>query len=600
MIDVDRKVAFILSLFVLLSILTYARFSPFKTKAINSYRVHNLDTGLNYTTIQGAIDANETLNGHTIFVENGVYFEHVVVNKSISLIGENRESTIVNGSNVGTVITIEANHTAIKNFLICNSGTNLGNVGIYLGFVRDARIEKNVITNTGGIYEIFSDNVAFNENVMNYNWYALCLMDSSNNNITANVMENNHYGISLDGCNSSILSNNTMNNNIYNFGILGDSLQDFIHHIDATNTINGCFIYYILNEKNVVINPSTFSKVGYIGIVNSTYVKVSHWDLSKNWCALLLAFANDSTITNVNITDNFHGIYLISSNNNTIENSRLAGNVYGLEQTTSNNTTVIANKFTENRDSIYVFSCNGSAFIENTIENSSYRGICLCYSNNDMIYHNNFIKNTIQVSPSITIANNWNDGYPSGGNYWSDYNGTDSDYDGIGDTPYFIDANNQDDYPLMGMFSSFNTSYGYAVDFVSNSAISEVSFDLSYTEAILAFNVSGESGSEGFLRVCIPKVLISSSYVIMFDGEIVTNTTYPQVRELSCSNETYEYLYINYTHSEHTITITGTTIIPEFPSFLIMPLFMIATLLAVIVYRRKHYLTTCNILFFLN
>jgi hypothetical protein len=64
--------------------------------------------------------------------------------------------------------------------------------------------------------------------------------------------------------------------------------------------------------------------------------------------------------------------------------------------------------------------------------------------------------------------------------------------------------------------------------------------------------------------------------------------TYPQVRELPCSNETYEYLYINYTHSEHTIEISGTTIIPEFPSFLVLPLFMIATLLAVIVYRRKR------------
>jgi len=49
--------------------------------------IHNLDTGLDYLTIQAAIDAPETLNGHTIFVENGTYSENVSVTKSIILMG---------------------------------------------------------------------------------------------------------------------------------------------------------------------------------------------------------------------------------------------------------------------------------------------------------------------------------------------------------------------------------------------------------------------------------------------------------------------------------------------------------------------------------
>jgi len=48
-------------------------------------RVHNLDTGSNYTTIQAAIDDEATFDGHTIFIDEGVYFEHVVVGKSLSL-----------------------------------------------------------------------------------------------------------------------------------------------------------------------------------------------------------------------------------------------------------------------------------------------------------------------------------------------------------------------------------------------------------------------------------------------------------------------------------------------------------------------------------
>jgi len=86
-------------------------------------------------------------------------------------------------------------------------------------------------------------------------------------------------------------------------------------------------------------------------------------------------------------------------------------------------------------------------------------GIVLYYSNNNVFYHNNFINNIQHVyilTPSY--ANSWDDGYPSGGNYWSDYDGIDlysgpqqdeTGSDGIGDTPYVIDEDNQDNYPLM-------------------------------------------------------------------------------------------------------------------------------------------------------
>jgi len=76
----------------------------------------------------------------------------------------------------------------------------------------------------------------------------------------------------------------------------------------------------------------------------------------------------------------------------------------------------------------------------------------------NQIYHNNFINNTNQASVTVGYENVWDDGYPSGGNYWSDYTGLDlysgpyqneTGSDGIGDTPHIIDANNRDSYPLM-------------------------------------------------------------------------------------------------------------------------------------------------------
>ena len=59
--------------------------------------VHNIDSGENFDTIQEAIDDSDTLNGHTIQVDAGIYYEHVFVDKSISLIGEDRNTTVIDG-----------------------------------------------------------------------------------------------------------------------------------------------------------------------------------------------------------------------------------------------------------------------------------------------------------------------------------------------------------------------------------------------------------------------------------------------------------------------------------------------------------------------
>jgi len=102
-----------------------------------------------------------------------------------------------------------------------------------------------------------------------------------------------------------------------------------------------------------------------------------------------------------------------------------------------------------NYSGIYLYSSFYNTISGNIIMANHY-GIDLSWSSNNIIYLNDFIDNTQHAYIGTSgYANFWDDGYPSGGNYWSDYTGVDADGDGIGDTPYVIDADNQDRYPLM-------------------------------------------------------------------------------------------------------------------------------------------------------
>jgi hypothetical protein len=222
---------------------------------------------------------------------------------------------------------------------------------------------------------------------------------------------------------------------------------------------------------------------------------------------------------------------------------------------------------------------------------SNRLGIYFGYSSgSNTIYHNNFANNSQQVSISAISPpawpNVWDDGYPSGGNYWSDYKGTDlksgqyqnvTGSDGIGDTSYTIEGfmSGLDNCPLMGLFSDFTVTSGYGVETICNSTVS----DFQFNGTAISFNVTGETGTNGFCRVCIPTTLVGNTYRVFVDGTEIL----PPPSPLPNSNSTHSYLYFNYTHSTEKVII-----ITEYSSFLILPLSMIATLLAVVIYKRKE------------
>jgi parallel beta-helix repeat protein len=153
------------------------------------------------------------------------------------------------------------------------------------------------------------------------------------------------------------------------------------------------------------------------------------------------------------------GILINSASNGIIENNQVTVNFLGILLIGATDVLVTANDVSTNSFGIYVTASNGIVITENNLTQNTEYGLYLDFSGGSSIYHNNFIENTVQAG-EYYASSAWTNGYPSGGNYWSDYNGIDrysgpgqnqTLSDGIGDTPYTdldTDMGEQDNYPL--------------------------------------------------------------------------------------------------------------------------------------------------------
>jgi parallel beta-helix repeat protein len=192
-----------------------------------------------------------------------------------------------------------------------------------------------------------------------------------------------------------------------------------------------------------------------------------------------LGSSSNSSIFGNNITNGYYGIYLDSSSNSSISNNNIANNYYGI---------------------VLYFSSNYNSISGNNITNNNGYGILLSYSSNNMVYHNNFINNVVQASIWGESANVWDDGYPSGGNYWNDYTSADfysgpyqnqTGSDGIGDTSYVIDTSNQDNYPLM---KPYGGSYDIGITNITTSkTVVGQGYSLNITIKILNYGINAQT-----------------------------------------------------------------------------------------------------------
>ena len=303
------------------------------TSSGNTLYVGGNGTG-NYSKIQDAID--NASDGDTVFVydDSSPHYENVVVDKSINLIGEDKETTIIDGGKIDDVINVTADRVNISGFTI----QNCGNKTLYIYSDAGIDVRADYCTISGNIF-----------------------------------ISNCANGIALLWANNNVISDN----------ILVDNEHTGIH--------------------------------------------LSH-------------YSNNNTIRNNTVEQSHNAIYLIIK----CENNTIINNIASYCELAGIN---------------FYWDCNNNIVSENTIINNYEHGIWLYDSHNNSFFHNTLVNNWVRNARDKDGNNSWDNGYPSGGNFWDDYNGTDDDGDGIGDTPYNISGgSNQDRYPLMEPYTYKNTT----------------------------------------------------------------------------------------------------------------------------------------------
>jgi len=282
---------------------------------------------------------------------------------------------------------------------------------------------------------------------------------------------------------------------------------------------------------------------------------------------------NNSIYENEILVSGQEGIGLVwSADNNKIYDNYMTGGLYGIHVFYASGQRIWGNNITDTIYGLHFSDSSNNIINGNTVRNVT-TAIFLDSSSENTIFNNNFMDFENDAFVLDSHLNLWDIGYPVGGNYWSNYTGVDLDLDGIGESIHFLDAENSDNYPLMGIFSCFDTSMG-DLHIICNSSIS----DFQYNGTAISFNVTGASDTRGFCRICIPKTLMNDTFKVFVNG---TETPYTPLTDIS--NMTHSYIYFSYSHSTQEIIV-----IPEFPSFLIPPILMIIALLAAIVCKKMR------------
>lgn len=521
------------------------------------------------------IDSSNEIDGEPVYYRKNTTSEAVPLNTGQVIMANCTNMTIQNKSfdvSPFGIITSYSSDMTIRDNTLSGSGLKsinttssdlrfnnitLAERGIYFeGSDNNSILENRIVSNDIGFY--LTDSSRENDiegNDFSDNSISLQISSSSHNNITNNtVTSNQEEGIRfLSSAEDNIVKNNTiLSNDGYGIQML------------TSNSHNS------IEENNISLNEEGGIRLAY----SSAYNDICENELySNNGTAVMIESANGNFLSNNTLSQDEKGIVLSFSENTVLKNNTLNDegivikgyhkenwNTHVIEQSNSVNgepVVYLKNKsgggFSFQAGEIILANCSGMV-VKNVSVSESDVGISLGFStgnllknntleknnigllldNSDMneIYHNNLINNTQQVEDDGD--NIWDNGYPSGGNYWSDYNGYDNHSgpqqdingsDGIGDTNHSV-SSITDEYPLMKP---------WPVDDVAPTVHSVNISDVTEKSAVVEWKTFEKSTSK----------VIYSNHSDLSDNTTVLNTTLVSEHSLGLEglspNTTYYY-----------------------------------------------------------
>ena len=340
-----------------------------------------------------------------------------------------------------------------------------------------------------------------------------------------------------------------------NVTITNMEIKGFLEHIWKGG------IYLSQSSNNIIQGNNIVNNDCGISLYSSSNNTISGNNITANtWHGISLHGSSNNTISGNSITEsNRIGIWLWHSDYNSITRNNIKNNGNGFYLGKSSNYNIISgNNIANKNNGIDLWGSSDNTISKNNITDNGC-GIFLDLSSNNKFYHNNFINNKQQVHIYVHAYmsgydNFWDDGYPSGGNYWSDYSvryplvkdeyqGENQDVlgsDGIWDCPYEIDVDNQDRYPFVEPWSPLPRTMGEL----------KAEIEKCWSE--------GEIDNQGIVKSLIAKLNVAQKLVdkgkIDEAKSILEEDFIPQVQNLTDIHITPEVADILIKSAEHIIS----------------------------------------------